>query len=299
MKRVLWGGIGVVAIAAVAGGLTFAGQPCGPLDRSGCVASFKVADMTGLGDTLAVASGEDGLIWAAGVRYTESGRSQTQDIRLVVALIDVETGAEVRRLSPSDTGFPIQLAVSPDGSRVAVANSTIYVRSTDLLVLDQQGETLWSRALDEYDLVPDAEGHAVALAFDADGALFADPLSFDAQGDPIDPQPVDRRWIEATEVGIDMPDGFVPWTYATTAISPDETREAILVRRFDRGTGVRAILEVRDRSGATLQRHEIADDLTAALVWDPLGRGVIVARAGPFEIGADTQLRVYTAEVMP
>ncbi|GEM_PF-6220645 len=300
MRSFVWTGLGVAVVAAVAGGVVFAAQPCGPLDQSGCVATFTVADMTGLGDTIAVAPDAEGGIWVAGSRYAESLHSGGLDSSIAVALIDAGTGAEIKRLSPSDTGTPLQLALSTDGTRVAIANSTIFTHSADLIVLDAGGETLWSREVDEYDVVPDAEGRAFALAFGPDGELFADPLAFDAQGDPIDPQPVQRRWIEAGSAGVALPAGFVPWTYATLARSSDGSREAVLVRRFDRGAGARAVLEVRDvTTGATVVRHEISDDLNAALAWDPLGRGLIVARAGVFQAGAGTQLRIYTAEAQP
>lgn len=299
MKRVLGVGLALAAIG-VAGAIVVAAQPCGPLDRSGCVASFTVSDMTGLGDTIAVAPRDDGLIWVAGNRYAQSGSSRGLSTSIVVALIDVASGSEITRLVPTETGTPIQLALSPDGTRLAIANSTIYTHSADLVVIDSAGETLWTKAFDENGVVPDAEGHALALEFEADNTLFAEPLAFDPDGEAIEPMPVERRWIGATEVGVALPEGFVPWTYATAALSPDFTQEAILLRRFDIGSGPRAILEIRDISTAAIVvRHEIGEDLNAALAWDPLGRGVIVARAGAFEAGAGTQLRVYSAEARP
>ncbi|MDH4992367.1 hypothetical protein QEZ48_16245 [Aquamicrobium lusatiense] len=300
MRSVVWTGLGLAFVTAVAGGLVFAGQQCGPLDRSGCVAAFTVADMTGLGDTVAVAPNAKGQIWVAGSRYAGRRHSGALDPSIVIALLDAGTGAEITRLFPSDTGTPTQMTLSPDGARIAIANSTILMHSADLIVLDAEGETLWSREFDEYDVVPDAEGRAFALSFGPEGELFADPLAFNAQGEPIAPQAVGRRWIEAGSAGVALPAGFVPWTYATVARSSDGMREAVLVRRFDRGAGARAVLAVRDvATGATIVRHEIGDDLNAALAWDPLGRGVIVARAGALQAGAGTQLRIYAVEAKP
>lgn len=302
-------------------------RPCRLLDvwlaRSGCVAVYQISDLTALGRALAFVPGGRSLLAVGGTRLVASSARDGADARAQIVFYDMDAKAELSRVTPRLEGRIDQFAVLPDADRLALTCNPIYtcgdraIEATEDLrgatyvsLISRSGDTHWTVPIRVSEARPDAEGRAFTLDVASDGSeIIAGPVTLDAdtgervmldtgrsvaRSGPIDT--MSTVSMAGVTADLDLPQDFVPFTRLQTALSFDGRRVATLSRRFSGRGAVRAILQVWDTASAgRLVRHEIEEDLTAAVVWHPDGNSIVVAVAAAPQIGSQTELRRYQA----
>ncbi|MRX52216.1 hypothetical protein GI374_17825 [Paracoccus sp. S-4012] len=306
-------------LAAAGGALWSVSGPCGPIDRilgaSGCLASFSVSDLVVTGDTIATDS--EGRLVIAGIDYDPDRRRDLR-ARMVAVTLDPAIGTEIERVDLNMIGYPDQLRISPDGTRLALSCNALYIcdragggppARTGVMLYDRVGERQWLAGIEHAVAPPDAEGRAFELAFSPSGNVVFAHVAFDAvSGNAIQtreqPLPGPTGTVPAAPIievagqtiALELPEGFIPFLRLSTALSPDGNRIAVLARRFSGPGEMRAVIRVHDlATGERLAAHDIREDLVPPIHWHPQRDAVVIARATAPESGAAAELRLYTA----